>query len=261
MRHAPRAALPAALAAVIARFERDLRGLTVALTRMIARYEHDLRGLTPLTDTQALPRAALVALLRDQGGNVTAVGRVLGKAPVQVRRWCLRYALDPAEFRGLTEAQRQHQRDQLRSLLAELLREHGGNVSAVGRALKKAPVQIRRWCRMFSMDAASFRAGAPQPTTPSAALRLRTRRWVARSESQVTRPRRPPEPGPHRDQFTALLRQHRGSRPRRDEFTALLRQHRGSVSAVARALGKDRKQIQRWCRVLDVEAAAFRSDR
>ncbi|HEY0483959.1 MAG TPA: sigma 54-interacting transcriptional regulator [Kofleriaceae bacterium] len=46
----------------------------------------------------------------------------------------------------------------LRERLIELLREHGGNVTAVGRAMGKAPIQIRRWCRRLHIELAQFRA-------------------------------------------------------------------------------------------------------
>jgi len=42
---------------------------------------------------------ALVAALRKHGGNVSAAARELGKARVQIRRWCKRYGLQPEEFR------------------------------------------------------------------------------------------------------------------------------------------------------------------
>lgn len=45
----------------------------------------------------------------------------------------------------------------LRDRIAEMLRDHRGNVTAVGRALGKAPIQIRRWCRRFDIDIAAFR--------------------------------------------------------------------------------------------------------
>jgi DNA-binding NtrC family response regulator len=45
----------------------------------------------------------------------------------------------------------------LRERLVELLREHGGNVSAVGRAMGKAPIQIRRWCHRMQIDLSQFR--------------------------------------------------------------------------------------------------------
>ncbi len=46
----------------------------------------------------------------------------------------------------------------LRERLVEVLRESGGNVTAAGRAMQKAPIQIRRWCRRFGIDLASFRS-------------------------------------------------------------------------------------------------------
>jgi len=44
-------------------------------------------------------REELRALLVRHGGNVSAVARELGKARVQIRRWCKRCDLDPADFR------------------------------------------------------------------------------------------------------------------------------------------------------------------
>jgi len=45
----------------------------------------------------------------------------------------------------------------LRERLIELLREHDGNVSAVGRAMGKGPVQIRRWCARLQIEWTQFR--------------------------------------------------------------------------------------------------------
>jgi transcriptional regulator with PAS, ATPase and Fis domain len=45
----------------------------------------------------------------------------------------------------------------LRERLIEILRETHGNVTAAGRAMNKAPIQIRRWCRRFAIDLSSFR--------------------------------------------------------------------------------------------------------
>jgi transcriptional regulator with PAS, ATPase and Fis domain len=47
--------------------------------------------------------------------------------------------------------------DALRKHLIELLEEHRGNVSAVAREMAKARVQIRRWCKRFSIDPETFR--------------------------------------------------------------------------------------------------------
>jgi sigma-54 dependent transcriptional regulator, acetoin dehydrogenase operon transcriptional activator AcoR len=44
----------------------------------------------------------------------------------------------------------------------------------------------------------------------------------------------------------------------RDEVIACLRAHGGNISAVARAMGKDRKQIQRWVKRFDLDPQSFR---
>jgi transcriptional regulator with PAS, ATPase and Fis domain len=51
----------------------------------------------PAADSQQ--RDELIALLREHGGNVTAVARAMGKARTQVQRWLRRFALDPLSFR------------------------------------------------------------------------------------------------------------------------------------------------------------------
>jgi len=45
-------------------------------------------------------RERLIELLREHAGNVAAVGRAMGKAPIQIRRWCLRVQVDLSKFRG-----------------------------------------------------------------------------------------------------------------------------------------------------------------
>jgi transcriptional regulator of acetoin/glycerol metabolism len=47
--------------------------------------------------------------------------------------------------------------NQLRERLVELLAREAGNVAAVARAMRRAPVQIRRWCRRLRIDLAAFR--------------------------------------------------------------------------------------------------------
>jgi DNA-binding NtrC family response regulator len=46
----------------------------------------------------------------------------------------------------------------LRERVIELLRETEGNVAAVGRAMDRAPNQIRRWCRRLGIDLRMFRS-------------------------------------------------------------------------------------------------------
>jgi transcriptional regulator with PAS, ATPase and Fis domain len=45
-------------------------------------------------------RAALVRLLVEHGGNISAVAREMGKARVQIRRWCRRFGIDPDAYRA-----------------------------------------------------------------------------------------------------------------------------------------------------------------
>ena len=45
----------------------------------------------------------------------------------------------------------------------------------------------------------------------------------------------------------------------RDQLVALLREHSGNVSAVARALGKARMQVQRWLKRYGLDAESFRT--
>ena len=45
----------------------------------------------------------------------------------------------------------------LRERVIDLLREHAGNVTAVGRAMGKAPIQIRRWCHRLQIELSQFR--------------------------------------------------------------------------------------------------------
>jgi transcriptional regulator of acetoin/glycerol metabolism len=58
----------------------------------------------------------------------------------------------PAEERGSNEDD-----DRLRTVLLAQLREHRGNVAAVARAMKKAPMQIRRWMKRFGIELEGFR--------------------------------------------------------------------------------------------------------
>ncbi|HYS09660.1 MAG TPA: sigma 54-interacting transcriptional regulator [Myxococcales bacterium] len=57
----------------------------------------------PATPPQEGPdaerRDEIVKLLREHGGNVTAVARAMGKARTQVQRWLRRFRIDPLSFR------------------------------------------------------------------------------------------------------------------------------------------------------------------
>ncbi|MBK9035327.1 MAG: sigma 54-interacting transcriptional regulator [Myxococcales bacterium] len=44
-------------------------------------------------------RERLIEVLRETNGNVMAASRVMDKAPIQLRRWCRRFAIELADFR------------------------------------------------------------------------------------------------------------------------------------------------------------------
>jgi len=56
-------------------------------------------NLASLRPEDRVLRERVIELLREQGGNVTAVGRAMGKAPIQIRRWCRRLQIELAQFR------------------------------------------------------------------------------------------------------------------------------------------------------------------
>jgi sigma-54 dependent transcriptional regulator, acetoin dehydrogenase operon transcriptional activator AcoR len=64
-----------------------------------------VRAFTPPTVANLRPedralRERVIELLREQNGNVTAVGRAMGKAPIQIRRWCRRLQIELGQFRN-----------------------------------------------------------------------------------------------------------------------------------------------------------------
>ncbi len=63
-----------------------------------------------------------------------------------------RAALDPDAARRADATRRE--------VLVALLAEHGGNVSAVARAMGKARMQIQRWIRRYGLDRAAFQRPA-----------------------------------------------------------------------------------------------------
>jgi transcriptional regulator of acetoin/glycerol metabolism len=87
---------------------RELEQALVAATAWADRGLIELRHLPPgvlasLQPTALEPEDALktelVAALRKHKGNVSATAREMGKARVQIRRWCKRYSLDPSQYR------------------------------------------------------------------------------------------------------------------------------------------------------------------
>tara|TARA_R110002096_G_scaffold171490_4_gene344448 strand:+ start:66465 stop:67841 length:1377 start_codon:yes stop_codon:yes gene_type:complete len=87
---------------------RELEQALVAATAWADRGRIELRHLPAHVASALQPaepavedvlKVELVAALRKHSGNVSATAREMGKARVQIRRWCKRYGLDPAQFR------------------------------------------------------------------------------------------------------------------------------------------------------------------
>jgi DNA-binding NtrC family response regulator len=53
----------------------------------------------PLSEEDARRKEELLALLREHGGNISAVARVMGKARMQIQRWIKRYGIDTTALR------------------------------------------------------------------------------------------------------------------------------------------------------------------
>ena len=58
----------------------------------------------------------------------------------------------PRPQRPLDESEKQH-----RAELVELLRRHGGNISAVARELGKARMQVQRWIARYAIEVEQLR--------------------------------------------------------------------------------------------------------
>jgi DNA-binding NtrC family response regulator len=71
-------------------------GSLIELAHLPAAVQQAIAGPAARDDIR---RDELLALLREHGGNVTAVARQLGKARMQIQRWMKRYTIDPEQFR------------------------------------------------------------------------------------------------------------------------------------------------------------------
>ena len=59
----------------------------------------DMEESGPLSEEDAKRKEELLALLREHGGNISAVARVMGKARMQIQRWIKRYGIDTASLK------------------------------------------------------------------------------------------------------------------------------------------------------------------
>ncbi len=76
------------------------RALALAPDHVICAEHLPKRLLDQHVSNDAELRAELVRVLTETAGNVAATGRHLGKAPIQIRRWCDRFGIDVNAFRA-----------------------------------------------------------------------------------------------------------------------------------------------------------------
>jgi DNA-binding NtrC family response regulator len=105
------------------------------------------------------PRAAHALFTYEYPMNVRELDQALAAAVALASQGEIALEHLPPSIRGAAQAGTQlgPEDSARRAELVELLRRNRGNISATARALDKAPVQIRRWCRRFGIDPFEFR--------------------------------------------------------------------------------------------------------
>jgi DNA-binding NtrC family response regulator len=120
-----------------------------------------LPRLTPQPERITLHRSAARALLRYPWPlNIRELEQALRAAVALADTGEIRFDHLSESLRTYTPPSLASMRPEdrvLRERLIELLRDHEGNVSAVGRAMNKAPIQIRRWCHRMQIELSQFR--------------------------------------------------------------------------------------------------------
>jgi transcriptional regulator with GAF, ATPase, and Fis domain len=106
------------------------------------------------------PRAAFALFVYPYPMNVRELEQALGAAVALATDSEIGLRHLPQTIRTNAQSARKQLRPEeaaLRAKLIELLRDNDGNISATARALDRAPVQIRRWCRRLGIQLAEFR--------------------------------------------------------------------------------------------------------
>ena len=65
----------------------------------LTKLETQAVSIRPKDHRDAASKEKIIELLKEHRGNVSAVARKFGKARVQIRRWCKKYAIDPDSYR------------------------------------------------------------------------------------------------------------------------------------------------------------------
>jgi transcriptional regulator with GAF, ATPase, and Fis domain len=148
-----------------------LAGHRIALPPLSHRRE-DLGLLLAALISRAAP--SLATRLQIQPAAVRAMLRYGWPANVRELEKCVATALLLAHDRGrielehlpepirdaaaaLAASEPEDDDEARRTEIVDLMRQHGGNVTAVARAMGKARMQIQRWMKRYDIDARSFR--------------------------------------------------------------------------------------------------------
>jgi len=106
--------------------------------------------------------AARALLAYTYPGNIRELGQAVVASLVVTEVGHIELEHLPKPVRSaLPENHLTAEEQELCELVLDSLREHRGNVSAVARAMKKDPTQIKRWLRRFKIDPDDFRDPDP----------------------------------------------------------------------------------------------------
>jgi DNA-binding NtrC family response regulator len=106
------------------------------------------------------PRAAFGLFVHSYPMNVRELEQALATAAALAGSGPIELEHLPEAIRAsvhATPAELGPEEAALQAKLVDLLRENGGNVSATARALEKAPIQVRRWCRRLGIELADYK--------------------------------------------------------------------------------------------------------
>jgi DNA-binding NtrC family response regulator len=130
----------------------DIGSIIATLLRRIG-------GETP-PDYSFHPQAAFALFAYPYPMNVRELEQALRAAVALASQNEIGLEHFPATIRSHAHTARKQLRPEdvaLRAKLVELFRHNHGNISATARALEKAPVQVRRWCRRLGIDLTEYR--------------------------------------------------------------------------------------------------------
>ncbi len=214
-------------------------------------------GTLFLDEIAELPAAAQAALLRVvQEREVVPVGTTTPRS-VDLRIVCATHR--SLEARVAEGSFREDLLARLSGFMLTLppVRERSGDRGLLVRALLKDRVEAASVS--FTADAVDRLLGAPWPRNVRELERTLSAAIALADDDPIEARHLPETPGAiPGDEPTPPVTARSDDDALRRRLHALLVEHRGNVSAVARAMGKHRQQIQKWIRRLNLDVDALR---